>query len=219
MDDQTEPNKLHMLQLSDDHPMVVAFDKWNEQVCDAWKSLTDADRLWTAFSAGYEAAPQPPRFEPIDRNYQAIAMLALAAHAVVEGFDPDDILPPSPAAIENVMAIARGDELSDPPPSAVFQAVVRTALDMYEGHGGLAIEHLIDLGEFMLNEMGYEPAGDGEAILDSVKRKMIEMRDYIEASEQAKGIARKVLAENGGDVGKASEAIAALAPGKTDTVQ
>lgn len=196
-------------QLPDGHPAVAAFRTWKAKADPLRQRTEELDSQWAAFSAGFEAAPRVPRFNPIQRNFQAIAILALAASgaSLDQRFNPPwDEVPDETQreSVDAVIRLARGEKVEAHP---VFLAVARTALDMYDGHGGLAIEHLVDLGEFMINEMGYEPAED-TPILDSLKAKMIEMRDYIEANEAAKAIARKALADSGGDVGKASEDVA-----------
>ncbi len=175
-----------LLLLEGDHPMVVAFNRF---VASRDTRGANADWLWAAFSAGYEAAPQPPQFQPIDRNYQAIAILAHEAVRASQLSTGTELHPWDEESedirrhlLQATLAIAQG--AVPPLPSGydqdIFPGVVRTALDMYDKHGGLAIEHLIDLGEFMINTMGYEP-GEGEtSIVESVKLFLVQQQDELE---------------------------------------
>jgi hypothetical protein len=168
--------------LDDNHPMVAAFQHWLERPIP--EGMEEQDQLWRAFSAGYEAAPTP-KFDHIDRNYAAIAILAAAAMDAAHSDEPgtweDWSEGDQRGAIETVMKMARGeDTLLEGIHHPVFKHVVHTALDMFDGNGGLAIEHLVDLGNFMINEMGYQPSDGEVSIAASVKEFLAKQRDELE---------------------------------------
>lgn len=128
----------------------------------------------------------------MDRNYEAIAMLAVAAintakHTPVswENIDPDL----RGQVVEAVMTIARNvsrpegapEEAIDLPAVVFTDADIRmlenvtcAALIMYGGHGALAIEEVAVLGQFMIDEVGYDPTTSADSIVESAMRWMRE---------------------------------------------
>lgn len=151
----------------------------------------EQQQLRLASIAGLKAAlgrlHQPVQhISPIDRDYQAIAILAYEA---LRASEEELIHPPMDEwslaeasvrqrCISDTIAIARGET---PRCCSVFRAVVRTALEMYDGNGGLAIEHLNDLACFLANEMEIEPTDEDITIVDVAKRVLGEQRETIEA--------------------------------------
>lgn len=121
----------------------------------------------------------------MDRNYEAIAIIASAAGTQAAGDPiPWTELPKEAQerAVEAVMSIHRGDDAGADIPG-VFAAAACAALDMFDGHGGLAIEEIARLGNFMVNEAGHQPR-PGESIVDSA---IAALRSPVEASGMPQG--------------------------------
>jgi hypothetical protein len=124
----------------------------------------------------------------MDRNFELIAVVAHEASRVVgSGTAWTDLDADRRGVImETTLAAARGEDITDRfsperhRQAKVFAAAVTAALTYNDGQGGFAIEEITDLGNFMVDEMGFDPeANAGTSITGSAKQMLAEQREEL----------------------------------------